>query len=203
MLTPAPERYSVGTGIWVMGGVKGNCNLTSVDDAMFIRIKNLRSMKVMITAYNIYASGGELVRLKTNMLYPFVILGHGQLPKTDHPGIPIQFSHGSGNLGGSLVRFPRSDVDPSSASPLENNFLDYQVGEHYLGPEGTIRGWVFFRYPNNGTIPGSLKIQISDDLNGTYKMDMPIEYGNEAGDTLGRIMTLGPTVDLSSCSILP
>jgi hypothetical protein len=203
ILVPSPERDSFGTGIWAMNGRKGQCNLTSIDDVMFIRIKNLQLVKVMITAYNIYSFGGELIRLKANMLQPFVILGRGKLLKSDRPRLPIQFSVPSGNLGGSLVQFPHNDVDLSSSAPLINNLLDYQVGEHYLQPGDTIRGWVFFKYPNTATIPGGLKIKISDDLNHTYDIDMPIEYGNDAGDTLARLMMLGPTVDLSSCVILP
>ncbi|HET6930159.1 MAG TPA: carboxypeptidase regulatory-like domain-containing protein [Candidatus Acidoferrum sp.] len=202
LLVPGPSKETSGTGFWALRGVANNCYLSSVDTALFIRIKNLQPTKVMITAYNVFAIGGELERLKMNVYRPFLILGRGQLPRHSQRSGPVQMPVPSGNLG-AFIMFPLKDADPGSASPIEAAFLDNEVSERYLEPGDSARGWAFFQYPSAATIPAGLLIKISDDLGHTFSYKVPDENGNPTGDTLERFMALGPTVDLSSCALQP
>jgi len=106
---------------------------------------------------------------------------------------------GSGNVNGGFFMVPFQDTDFSRGYPVQAEFLDRRIGEHYIEPNGIVRGWALFEYPNNATIPVSLTIKITDDLGHVTPYPIPDEAGNQLGDTLPRIMTYGNPVDLSSC----
>jgi hypothetical protein len=108
-------------GFWVLDRTPNNCFLFPADTVIFIRIKNLRKIKTMITAYNVYGVGGELVRLRTDINRPFLILTRGVLKPSTQGSIPFSFPVPVGNLG-SLVKFPLKDADPSVAAPIEGEF---------------------------------------------------------------------------------
>jgi len=203
IFVPGPSKDIAGTGFWAWNFLgNSGCTLSSVDAALFIRIKNLQQKRVMITAYNVHTIGGELIRLKMNISKPFLILGHGSLKASTQQSASIQIPVPAGNLG-VMVQFPLKDADPSVAAPIQADFLDNLVGEHYINPGDTVRGWAFFQYPNPATVPAGGFLQISDDIGHTFRYEIPNENGNPMGDTLRRTLAHGPTVDLSSCVMHP
>src|SRR5271163_3609623 len=88
LFVPGPYKDSAGTGFWTLNGVGRNCYLSSADAAIFFRIRNLQSTKTMITAYNVYAIGGELTRLKLNISRPYLIMSAGALEPHPQPSAP-------------------------------------------------------------------------------------------------------------------
>lgn len=203
MMVPSPSKDIAGTGLWALNRIGTNCYLRSVDTAMFIRIKNLQSEKIMITAYNVYAMGGELPRIRMDMNEPFMVLKAGVIPRHFQGVIPFQMPAPSGNAGGGFFEVPFKDSDFSGAAAVQAQLLDRQLGEHYIEPSATVRGWAFFEYNRGTFLPVGLTIKISDDLGHDFSYKIPDQPGNPSGDTLQRLLNLGPTVDLSSCTRLP
>jgi hypothetical protein len=195
---PGPSKNSAGTGFWALNSGPNGCSLSSIDVALFIRIKNLQSRKVMITAYNVFALGGQLQRFRPRFSQLFLILGHGVIKPHTGTSLPLQLPVPSGNAG-MMVQFPFEEADPGEASPLIGDFLDTEIGEHYLEPGDSARGWAFFKYPTNGFVPASMRITVSDDLNHTFDYKIPDVQGNPSGDNLVRVLAYGATVNLSSC----
>jgi len=203
MMVPSPSKDIAGTGLWTLSRVGSNCYLRSVDTAIFIRIKNIQPTKVMITAYNLYGIGGELYRIRMDMNDPFMILRAGVIPRNSQGGGSFQMPAPSGNAGGGFFAIPFKDSDFSAAAIVQAQLLDRQLGEHYIEPGATVRGWAFFEYNPGTFLPVNLTMKISDDLGHDLSYRIPDEPGNPSGDTLQRLLNFGPTVDLSSCIRLP
>jgi len=203
IMVPTPSKDVAGTGYWALNWSGANCFLRSADVVMFIRIKNLQKVKTMITAYNVYGLGGELNRIKTNLNKPFYILKRGQIPPNLQRSPSFQMPAPSGNAGGRLSQIQFEDTDFSVAAPVQADLLDNQIGEHYIQPADTVRGWAFFEYPRPGAFPVRLTVKINDDLGHAFSYRIPDEPGNPSGDTLQRLLSYGPAVNLSSCVRLP
>jgi hypothetical protein len=105
----------------------------------------------------------------------------------------------SGNAGGGLFEVPFKDPDFSAAAMIQAQLLDRQIGERYIEPGATVRGWAFFEYNSLASMPLSLTMKINDDLGHTLSYRIPDEPGNPSGDTLQRTFSFGPAADLSSC----
>ena len=199
---PAPSRSTVGTGFWLENQIPNKCSLSSVDVALYVRIKNLKSTKAMVTAYNIFAIGGELLRLKADIQPIYLILGHGVLKPHRGVSAPVDIPVPSGNVG-IFLQVPLKDADLAVSNPLIGDFLDKEIGTHYIEPGDDVRGWAFFQYSNEATIPGSYLIKITDGSNQTYTYTLPPTMGNQSGDTLRRLLAVGPSIDLSECVMQP
>jgi hypothetical protein len=102
---------------------------------------------------------------------------------------------------GSLVMFKLEDAYPAEARPLESNFLDPQIADHYLEHKEMVRGWSYFQYPTRGTIPAKLTLKISDETGHSFSYQIPDTGSDQNTDAMSRTVAFGPTVDLSACSI--
>jgi hypothetical protein len=200
LMVPSPEKDVAGTGFWGLNVVGPKCFLRSADVVMLIRIKNLQPIKTMITAYNVYAMGGELNRIRMDINRPFHIHRRGTIPRNFGGKASILIPAPSGNGGGGFTSVMFTDTDFTVAAPMQDDILDREIGEHYIEPGNTVRGWAFFEYLNVAHMPFMLNIKISDDLGHTYSYQIQDEPGNPTGDALRRELSfVGPTVDLSSC----
>jgi len=130
---------------------------------------------------------------------PFMVLRTGIIPRNSQGGGSFQIPAPSGNAGGGFFEVLFKDADFSAASQIQAQLLDRQVGEHYIEPGATVRGWAFFEYNNIASMPVNLTMKISDDLGHTLSYRIPDEPGNPSGDTLQRMLNFGPAVDLSTC----
>jgi hypothetical protein len=200
LLVPGPSSNAAGTGFWGVSALGANCFLRSADVVMLIRIKNLQSLKTMITAYNVYSDGRELSRIKMNTNKPMEILTRGAIPPNFNGTLSIPIPAPSGNVGGGFIQVKYAETDFSVAAHVVGDILDTEIADHYLGQGDTIRGWAFFEYPPGVFAPIKLTLKITDDLGHTFSYEIPDEAGNPSGDALRReIVVTGPTVNLSSC----
>jgi hypothetical protein len=193
MFVPGPSKDIAGTGLWGVSRGGRGCIMWSADLAIFIRIRNLQSTRVMITAYNLYGIGGEYHRIRLDLSEPFRFVQRGRIP------LPMQMPPGSGNMNGGFFQVKFEATDFSRGYPVQAELLDRQIGEHYIEPNSIVRGWAFFEYPSNAAIPAMLTIYITDDLGHVSSYQIPDEPGDRLGDTLPRVMTYGSPIDLSLC----
>jgi hypothetical protein len=140
LLVPGPMKDIAGTGFWGVSKVGPNCFLRSADVVMLIRIKNLQQMKTMITAYNVYAFGGELDRINMLANQPINIMPHGVIPPNLQGKRTFPVPVGRGNVNGGLFEVKFADTDFSVAAPIVDEILDREIANHYLEPGDTIRG---------------------------------------------------------------
>jgi hypothetical protein len=171
---------------------------------IFIRIKNLQSIKTIITAYNIHGMGGEFNRIKMNMNTPYAIFQKGDIPPNFRGKFSLPIPAPTGNMGGGFLISKFAETDFSIAARMQDDILDNEIGEHYMEPGDTVRGWAFFEYPSPRAEPMKLTVKISDDLGHSFSYQIRDEPGNPTGDALRRTISyVGPTIDLSSCARQP
>jgi hypothetical protein len=197
-----PPGGRFGTSYWAGSLAPGGCALKSVQAALFFRITNLQKERTRITAYTVEAMGVPLTRLKMNLYRPFVILGKGHLrPSNQSSSAAIQMPVPQGGIG-SMVTFKLDDAYPAEARPIEAEFLDPQIAGHYLEHKQMVRGWSYFQYPTQGAIfAAQLTLKISDETGRSFSYSIPDTGSDQNADAMSRMLSFGPTVDLSACSI--
>jgi hypothetical protein len=195
-----PPGGEYGTSEWAGGLAPGGCSLKSVQAELFLRITNLQKERTLITAYTVEAMGVPLTRIKMNLYKPFLILERGALKPSNQISLPIQMPVPQGGIG-SLVTFKLKDAYPAEAKPVLAEFLDPQLAGHYLEHKQMVRGWAYFQYPNQAIFPAKLVLNISDETGHTFSYPIPDTGSDENADAMSRTITLGPTVDLSACTM--
>jgi hypothetical protein len=195
--------FSLGSGnathYWVMQQTSnGGCALLPVNAAFFIRITNLQKRETMITSYKVEIPSQklELIKLDMHISQLFALPVHGKSLRKGG----IQWSTEPGAIGG-IKDIPIRDADPSRAAPITAEILDDELGEKYLSPDRTVRGWAFFQYPpSKMVIPTDNLISIRDQIGNTFKYSIP-EKAASSNEELPRDTTTGRPIDLSKCAV--
>jgi hypothetical protein len=162
------------TGHWVRLLSPQGCELQPTHLVLFLRITNMQSVPTMITAFSVESSGNRLWRVKTATDQVFILPPRGSFKGGNIEKI-MQFTQGSGQL--LFVSFAAQDADIEHAIPVELNTIDSQIGDKYLEPNRSIRGWTFFQYSSDWELPADVRVNITDQLGGKSSYQTPFKEG--------------------------
>ena len=192
-----------GTGYWVGYLSSDGCTISPAHALMFIRITNLQPVAAMVTSYTVDAGknrqpGLTLIRLNAMSASVFFVPTQGAQIGNGKGGRTIQIPTASKEF--YMLNAPIKEADSKHAVPLEMATLDTLLGDRYLMPKQTVRGWALFEYPSPSVIPSDVWITLTDEVGHTYPYLSKVANGNPNADTLARTMKTKDMVDLSACS---
>ncbi len=189
-----------GSAFWFVqrAGAAG-CVISPINLLMFLRITNHKPTKTLITGYsasvNVKGEWEALKRLDTRfggeVIWAF--------NKTSPPLVPaigrvIDLPEGSYRING----VDPGKVDFEHAALIGYQRLDDLIGERYVEPGDSVRGWTAFSYTGVGDEMGSLQITIKDEADSFPYITPPIDP--DPSDLMQHPLTVITARNVSGCS---
>ena len=200
----APDNGYV-SRYWFMYSSLHGCTISPIDVLLFMRITNLKPTKTMITGYSVdFKNNDKWVRLVTmdtragNILFIGTEDGTGSAPVIGRT-VNIPTSREKLLLTNALPNKSRYN----RAALMKTQSLDSQLGDKYLLPNDSARGWAIFC----SDIPVNLvdlRINIVDEFGKTFNIlyNNAKDKGSDS-DIMPHLMTVAQVVDVSKCHRQP
>jgi len=187
-----------GTGYWVLSQRRSGCVFSPVHLALFLRITNLQSHPAMLSSYSVISGHEEMPRLSLRTGRLFWLFPKGRL-LTQIPGETVQFPITKAD--GSMMRASLEDADTAHALPIVRaNSLDLLLGDRYLEPSQTVRGWIFVQRPSEGAVVDTA-VKLTEITGHSHTYQVLKVNDSPTADILPREMTSDTSVDLSGCAL--
>jgi len=188
------------SGFWLMYTGQHGSTLSPIDTLLFVRITNLKPIKIIVTAYSVDVKDKgkwrRLTTMDTRIGYILFIRkndGTGNIPAVGRTiNIPAE------GKSTYLVGFAPSEADYKHAAVMQALTLDSQLGDKYLAPHESARGWTIFE----SDIPvgtADLRINLTDELGNTYHyIYSATKDKRDDSDIMPHLMTIAQIIDASS-----